>query len=92
VASGNGAGDRTYGELTELLADLPAIRAASQIPAARSSSARSLPSPGRVTPPLRAALTGLAIAALVLVVATGGWGLIWLLVPALLIARRLVCA
>jgi hypothetical protein len=82
---------RTYGELTELLADLPAIRSASQIPAARSASARSLPSPGRVAPPLRTALTGLVIAALVLVVATGGWGLIWLIVPALLIARRLVC-
>jgi hypothetical protein len=83
---------RTYGELTELLADLPVIRSAAQIPAARSSSARSLPSPGRVTPPLKTALTGLVIAALVLVVATGGWGLIWLLVPALLIARRLVCS
>jgi hypothetical protein len=37
-------------------------------------------------------LAGLVIAALVLVVATGGWGLIWLLVPALLIARRAVCS
>ena len=36
------------------------------------------------------ALTGIVIAALVLVVAHGGWGLIWLLVPALLIARRSV--
>jgi hypothetical protein len=27
----------------------------------------------------------------VLGVATGGWGLIWLLVPVLIIARRLVC-
>jgi hypothetical protein len=38
------------------------------------------------------ALTGLVITALVLVVAHGGWGLIWLLVPALLIARRSICS
>jgi hypothetical protein len=83
---------RTYGELTELQADLPAIEAAAQAPAAGSPSARPLPASGRAVPPFRTALAGLAIAALVLVVATGGWGLIWLLVPALLIARRAVCS
>lgn len=83
---------RTYGELTELRSDLPAIGTASQIPAASSPSARPLPSPGRVAPPFRAALAGLVITALVLVVAFGGWGLIWLLVPALLIARRVACS
>jgi len=83
---------RTYGELTELLADLPAVQYAPRIPAAGSPSARSLPSPGRPTPPIMAALTGLVITALVLVVAHGGWGLIWLLVPALLIARRSICS
>ncbi len=83
---------RTWGELRELLADLPATWSAPQIPAASSSSARPLPSPRRVAPPLMTALTGLVIAALVLVVAHGGWGLIWLLVPALLIARRSICS
>jgi hypothetical protein len=82
---------RTWGELTELLADLPATRPATQIPAASSPSARPLPSSGRVAPPIMTVLTGLAIAALVLVVAHAGWGLIWLLVPALLIARRSIC-
>jgi hypothetical protein len=82
---------RTWGELTELRADLPAIRPAPRIPAASSPSARSLPSPGRVAPPIMTAITGLVIAALVLVAAYGGWGLIWLLVPALLIARRSIC-
>ena len=82
---------RTWGELTELLADLPATRPAPQVPAASPPSARPLPSSGRVAPPIMTALTGLVIAALVLVVATGGWGLIWLLVPALLIARRSIC-
>lgn len=82
---------RTWGELTELLADLPATRPAPQIPAGSSPSARPLPSSGRVAPPIKTALTGLVIAALVLVVAHAGWGLIWLLVPALLIARRSIC-
>jgi hypothetical protein len=45
-----------------------------------------------MAPPLRPALAGLVIAALVLAVAFGGWGLIWLLVPALLIARRVACS
>jgi hypothetical protein len=45
-----------------------------------------------VIPPFRTALAGLAIAAVVVGVATGGWGLIWLLVPALLITRRAVCS
>jgi hypothetical protein len=80
---------QTWGELRELLADLPATRPAPQIPAASSPSARPLLAPGRMAPPI---ITGLVIAALVLVVAYGGWGLIWLLVPALIIARRSVRA
>jgi hypothetical protein len=86
---------RTYGELTGLLADLPAARPASPVPGAgsrRSPGARPARSPGRVTPRAMAALTGLAITALVLVAAHAGWGMIWLLVPALLIARRSVCS
>jgi len=46
----------------------------------------------RTAPALTVALAGLAIAALVLVHAVHpGWGLIWLLWPALLIARRVLC-
>jgi uncharacterized protein DUF1707 len=83
---------RTYGELSALQADLPAIGGTAQIPAAGSPGARPLPSPGRTAPAFRTALAGLVIAALVLAVATGGWGLIWLLVPALVITRRAVCS
>jgi hypothetical protein len=83
---------RTYGELSALQADLPAIGTAAQIPADGSPGARPLPSPGRTAPAFRTALAGLVIAALVLAVAFGGWGLIWLLVPALVITRRAVCA
>jgi hypothetical protein len=79
---------RTWGELGELLADLRATRP----PAATPSGARPWPASGRAAPPLIAALAGIGIAAAVLVnVAHGRWGFIWLLLPVLLIARRLTC-
>jgi uncharacterized protein DUF1707 len=83
---------RTWGELEELLADLPATRPAPRVPVGTSSSGRLRPSSGHVVLPSIAALVGIGIAAAVLVnVAHGGRGLIWLLLPALLIARRLTC-
>lgn len=89
---------RTWGELTGLLADLPGLladlpaRSAAQIPAATAASPRPRSSSGHVVPPLMTAVGGLVVAALVLAVACGGWGLIWLLVPAMLIARRSACS
>jgi len=79
---------RTWGELAELAADLPAPR-----PAAPPATPAGRPQPpARHTAPATAALAGLAIAAVILVHAVhGGWGLIWLLWPALLIARRAFC-
>jgi hypothetical protein len=82
---------RTWGELRELSADLPAAGSARQLPAAGSASTRRL-SPVRVASPLLMALPGLVIVALVLVLGHVGWGMIWLLVPALLIARRSICS
>jgi hypothetical protein len=76
---------RTWGELTELAADLPALRPAA--PATAPGRPQSLS--GRTAPATAAALAGLVIAAVVLVHA--GWGLIWLLLPVLLIARRVIC-
>jgi transposase InsO family protein len=77
---------RTWGELGELVADLPAARPAA--PAATPTAGRPQPPSGRAAP----ALVGIAIAAVVLVhIVHGGWGLIWLLLPALLIARRVTC-
>ena len=75
---------RTWGELGKLVTDLPAAR-----PAAPASSIIRPQAPsGRAVP----ALAAIAIAAIVLVhVVHGGWGLIWLLMPALLIARRVTC-
>jgi Domain of unknown function (DUF1707) len=79
---------RTWGELTELAADLPALR-----PTAPPATPTGRPQPpARHTVPAAAVLAGLAIAAVILVHAVhGGWGLIWLLWPALLIARRAFC-
>jgi len=82
--TGRALAARTWGELRDLLADLPA-----DLPAARPAPRAPA---GRVAPPLIAALAGIGIVAAVLVsVAHGGWGPIWLLLPVLLIARRLSC-
>jgi hypothetical protein len=89
--TGRALAARTWGELRELLADLPADRSALRAPVATSSSTRLRPLSGRVTLPFIAGLVGIGIAAVVLVnVVHGGWGLIWLLPSVLLIARRLI--
>jgi hypothetical protein len=86
--TGQALAARTWGELRELLADLPPT----QVPAGASSGGRLLPSSGRAALPVTAVLVGIGITAAVLVdVAHGNWGFIWLLLPALLIARRLTC-
>jgi Domain of unknown function (DUF1707) len=88
--TGRALSARTWGELTELAADLPALRPAA--PPAAPAAGRPLPPSGHTAPAAAAVLAGLAIAAVVLVHAVhGGWGLIWLLWPALLIARRVIC-
>jgi len=90
--TGRALAARTGGELRELLADLPADRSALRVPAATSSRIRLRPPSGRLTRPFIAPLVGIGIAVVVLVnVAHGGWGLIWLLPSVLLIARRLIC-
>lgn len=90
--TGQALAARTWGELRDLLADLPATRPAPQAPAARSSRAQPWPLSGRVAPPLIAVLAGIGITTVVLVNVTHGrWGSIWLLLPVLLIARRLSC-
>ncbi len=81
---------RTWGELTELLADLPATRSAPRASAGPSASAPPQPPSGRVAPPLSAALAAIGIVA-VLVIVAHAWGLIWLLIPIMLMARRTTC-
>ena len=83
---------RTWGELRNLLADLPATQPGARASATRSLSARPWRSSGRSTPPPIAVLAGIGITVAVLVnVVHVGWGLIWLLLPVLLVARRLTC-
>ena len=78
--SGRALTARTWGELGGLLADLPAAPA----PADTSASVRP-------RPPAIAILVGLGITALVLVnVAHGDWGSLWLLFAVLFIARRVI--
>jgi hypothetical protein len=90
--TGRALAARTWGELRDLLADLPAARPAPQAPAAASSGARPQLSRGRFAPPVIAALAGIGITSAVLVNVTHGrWGFIWLLLAVLLIARRLTC-
>ena len=77
--TGRALAARTWGELAELVADLPAASSGQPPPASR-----------RVAPPLIPVLAGLGIAAVVLMALTHtGWGLIWLLWPVLIITRRL---
>lgn len=89
--TGRALAAQTWGELGELVADLPAARPASRGPALASSSARPVAPSGHFAPPGIAALAGIGIAAVVLVnVAHGGWGLIWPLLFVLLIARPMI--
>jgi hypothetical protein len=89
--TGRALAARTWGELGELVADLPAARPASRTPAPASAIARPQPPSAHAAPPLIAALAGIAITAVVLLhVAHGGWGLIWPLLTVLLIARPMI--
>ncbi len=91
--TGRALAARTWGELRDLLADLPAAQPGPRAPDTRSLSARPWRSSGRFAPPPIAVLAGLGIAVAVLVnVAHVGWGFIWLLPPGLVVARRLICA
>jgi len=81
---------RSWGELTDLLADLPGTRPAPRAPAAMSSGTQPSPSRGRFTPPVIAALAGIGITVAVLVNVTHGrLGFLWLLFSVLFIVRRL---
>jgi hypothetical protein len=86
--TGRALAARTWGELRNLLADLPAARPGSQ---AASQPRRS---PARCArAPLAALVCAAIVGGVLLSAAHGGWGLIWLVVPVLLIARRSVrCA
>jgi hypothetical protein len=91
--TGRALAARTWGELRDQLADLPAARPAPRAPAATSSGARPRPSRGSFTPPVIALLAGIAITGVVVANVTHGrWGFVWPLLIVLFIARRLTCS
>src|ERR1700689_2767735 len=78
--TGSALAARTWGELRDLLADLPAAQPGPGAPATRAFR----------LPPV-AVLAGLVIAVIVLVnMAIIGWGVLWLLVPGPLGARHVI--
>lgn len=86
--TGRALAARTWGELGELVTDLPGARTVSQ-DASAATPPRS--SSRHAAPPLFGGLAGIAIAAVVLATVThSGWGLIWPLLFVLLIARPLI--
>ncbi len=84
--TGQALAARTWGQLKELLADLPA----GQTPAGPTAGARPRIAAVRGRRPPAIALIGIGVAAAILInAAHGGWGLLWLLLPVLIITRRL---
>jgi DUF1707 SHOCT-like domain len=89
--AGQALAARTWGELTDLLRDLPTARPGRQALAAASTSAGPEQPAGRPALLPVAALAGIGIAVAMLVgVAHGGWGYWWLLLSVLFIARRVI--
>jgi len=88
---GRALASRTWGELRDLLADLPATQPGPRASATSSPSARPSRSSGRFAPPPIAVLAGIGIAVAVVVNVAHVGGFIWLLLPVLLVARRLTC-
>jgi len=81
---------RTWGELKDLLQDLPTTLPGPQVPAATASSgARPERLSGRRAPVPIPVLVGIGIAIAVSVGIAHGWGLLWLIFAAWFIARRL---
>jgi hypothetical protein len=90
--AGRALAARTWGELRDLLRDLPSTRPGPRAPVAAASPAvRPERSSGRGTPAPMAVLAAIAIAVGVSVgIAHGSWALLWV-VLGLLIVRRLIC-
>ncbi len=84
---------RTWGELDDLLADLPAGPAGSRVPVTAAAGVLPQRPPGRTARVPVAVLAGIVIAAVVLAGAGHArWGILWLVIPVLLLARRMACS
>jgi hypothetical protein len=88
--AGRALAARTWGELKDLLRDLPTTLAAPRVPAAAASGTRPERPSGRRAPVPIPVIACIVIAVAVSVgIAHTGWGLLWLVVAAFFIARRL---
>jgi hypothetical protein len=92
--AGRALAARTWGELKDLLRDLPTTLPGPRVPlAAASSAAGPERSYGRRAPVPVAVLAGIGIAVAVSVAIAHSWGLLWLVLVGLFIARRRIgCA
>jgi hypothetical protein len=90
--TGRALAARTWGELRDLLHDLPASPAGPRVAATAATGAPAQRLPGRAVLVPVAVLAGIAIAvAMPAGTAHARWGILWLVLPVLLIARRMTC-
>ena len=90
--TGRALAARTWGELRDLLQDLPAGPAGPRVPVTATTSAPPQRPLGRTVLVPILVLAGIAIAvAMSAGTAHARWGIVWLLLPVLLIARRMTC-
>jgi Domain of unknown function (DUF1707) len=90
--TGQALAARTRGELRDLMQDLPASPAGPQVPVTATTGAPPQRSPRRTVLVPTAVLAGIGIAvAMSAGTAHARWGILWLLLPVLLMARRMTC-
>jgi hypothetical protein len=90
--TGRALAARTWGELRDLMQDLPTSAAGPRVPVTATTGAPPQRPDGRPRLVPIAVLAGIGIAvALSAGTAHTRWGILWLLLPALLIARRMTC-
>ena len=90
--TGRALAARTWGELGDLLQDLPAGLAGPRVPATGTTGAPAQRPPGRTVLVPVAVLAGIAIAVTMSAgTAHGRLGTLWLVLPALLKTRRMTC-
>jgi DUF1707 SHOCT-like domain len=87
--AGRALAARTWGELKDLLRDLPTTLPGPRVPAAAASAARPERLSGRRAPVPIPVLVGIGIAIAVSVGTAHAWGLLWLVFVVWFIARRL---
>jgi hypothetical protein len=88
--TGRALAARTWGELRDLLQDLPASPAGPRVPVTAATGAPPQPPPGRTVLAPVAVLAGIGIVVAISAgIAHARWGILWLVLPVLLIARRM---